>query len=199
MTFPPKPTTYHHTKIHTGRQTSDNKGSDLGFQIHEAEPQMIMTLEDAAKGATPYVVFDDSRAKSSFRPRRPSRVSSPSSPGENPGSPPPPPGALSAASLAAMRATRDITPLADMTCDLRTLNMHLALRVREILACAEEMWRFVLAYQERYLDADATVRGRARRAFHEDLAQLHRGEFDEMLVRFRLCVALSFVFSSTLR
>ncbi|KIP04682.1 hypothetical protein PHLGIDRAFT_36807 [Phlebiopsis gigantea 11061_1 CR5-6] len=191
MTFPPRPASYHHSKMPTAQQSPTQKLSVLGFPVQEVEPQMIMTLEDAAKGATPYVMFDDSRAKPSFRPRRPSRVSSPASPGDDPGYPShlSLPRALSAASLAAMHAARDITPLAAMTCDLRTLNMHLALRVREILACAEEMWRFVLAYQERHIGADATVRGRgaaARRAFDEDLAQLHREEFDEMLVRFRL-------------
>lgn len=76
--------------------------------------------------------------------------------------------------------------------------MQLHLPVQEVLACAEEMWRFVLGYQEKHLDASAPgsaqelghgngrSRGRKNRELHEDLMQLHRREFDAMLTRYRL-------------
>ncbi|KAJ3932321.1 MAG: hypothetical protein NXY57DRAFT_894439 [Lentinula lateritia] len=39
-------------------------------------------------------------------------------------------------------------PNTTMNIDLRSLNLHLALRVTEILACSETMWEWVLDYQE---------------------------------------------------
>lgn len=100
--------------------------------------------------------------------------------------------------LAEARASHDLVPLWDMICDLRTLNLHLAVRVQDILGCAEEMWRWVLDYQETHpartdpSDEDtirgggARMRGRAYRPYHDDLVNLRREEFDQMLMRFRL-------------
>jgi hypothetical protein len=49
--------------------------------------------------------------------------------------------------LSAMVSSR--LPNPTMNFDLRTLNLHLALRMSEILACAEAMWEWVLEYQKK--------------------------------------------------
>jgi len=38
-------------------------------------------------------------------------------------------------------------PNATMNIDVRTLNLHLALRAKEVIACSEPMWEWVLEYQ----------------------------------------------------
>ncbi|KAK0210837.1 hypothetical protein DFS33DRAFT_1406259, partial [Desarmillaria ectypa] len=89
--------------------------------------------------------------------------------------------------------------------DLRTLNLHLALRTAEILGCSEAMWEWVLEYQReacrKRQDSDATSKKRSRsvdairhlreatvkqdpndpKAMIEDMT---REEFEALLVRF---------------
>lgn len=171
-------------KSYAAEQTPHVKGWDNDVVLRDSEPRMVMTLEEAAMGGTPYVTFDVNRAKPAFRPHRSSIASTTSVSGS------PPDDAISL-----MRSNHDLVPLQEMTCDVRTLNMHLALRVQEILACAEEMWRFVVDYQEKNLGTyspppqpthRAHVRSRSHRPFHEDLLRLRREDFDGMLTRFRL-------------
>ena len=63
--------------------------------------------------------------------------------------------------------------------DLRTLNLHLAVRVKEIVACAEAMWEWVCEFQ---------MRGREREmgGVYAKIMELKREGFDELLVRFEL-------------
>lgn len=45
------------------------------------------------------------------------------------------------------RRTQSRLPNQTLHIDLRTLNLHLAIRAKEILACSESMWEWVLEYQ----------------------------------------------------
>lgn len=86
--------------------------------------------------------------------------------------------------------------------DARTLNLHLSLRVQEVLACAEAMWDFVEAYQEKaglpqgsrapsVTSSDSSTPSRpahhtSRNPKWKDLLALRRWGFDAMLRRFKL-------------
>jgi hypothetical protein len=66
--------------------------------------------------------------------------------------------------------------------DLRSLNLHLALRVKEIVACAEAMWEWVSEFQ---------MRGPRKGKEKEDgvyavILELTRARFDELVLRFEL-------------
>ncbi|KAF7365119.1 Methyltransf-25 domain-containing protein [Mycena venus] len=101
--------------------------------------------------------------------------------------------------------------------DIRTLNMHLALRVAEIVACTESMWEWVVSYQ-----ASSRVPGRPRAgslaselpprasrvvvrpdpatdAFKTAVLELNREDFDALLVRFELDMRDHMAIGSTLR
>ena len=86
-----------------------------------------------------------------------------------------------------------------MQFDLRTLNIHLALRVQEILACSETMWAWVLGRQASYAEHEGQRRPRSdsktslkpKGALEEELVTLSRQEFDLLLDYFELCVRLS--------
>ncbi|KAH8104809.1 hypothetical protein BXZ70DRAFT_618872 [Cristinia sonorae] len=84
--------------------------------------------------------------------------------------------------------------------DLGLLNLHLLLRVEEILGCAEAMWDFVLDYQQlhgprrlsftrpmtkpRQLVHTKISRLRAEESMHQTLLNLTRQGFDTLLSRF---------------
>ncbi|KAJ6508674.1 hypothetical protein C8R45DRAFT_1069337 [Mycena sanguinolenta] len=101
--------------------------------------------------------------------------------------------------------------------DVRTLNMHLLMRVAEIMACSESMWEWVVSYQ-----ASSRVGGRARAgslaseapprasriivrpdperdAFKSAVLDLTREDFDNLLVRFELDMRDHIAIGSTLR
>lgn len=62
--------------------------------------------------------------------------------------------------------------------DLKFLNLHLALRVKEIVACAEAMWEWVREFQ---------TRGTGRKdGAYAKIMGLTRLQFDELLLRFEL-------------
>ena len=54
--------------------------------------------------------------------------------------------ALSRGTSSAKRMSR--LPTTTLNIDVRTLNLHLALRTKEILACSESMWEWVEAFQK---------------------------------------------------
>ncbi|KAJ7259535.1 hypothetical protein B0H12DRAFT_1108563 [Mycena haematopus] len=101
--------------------------------------------------------------------------------------------------------------------DIGTLNMHLALRVAEIVACAESMWEWVVAYQTSSrvggrpragsLASEAPPRASRiivrhdpeRDAFKSAVLDLTREGFDELLVRFELDMRDHIAIGSTLR
>ncbi|KAH9841838.1 uncharacterized protein C8Q71DRAFT_350714 [Rhodofomes roseus] len=103
---------------------------------------------------------------------------------------------------------KDRLPITAIKFDARTLNLHLSLRVQEVLACAEAMWEFVESYQERAgLDpperkapsvvssltgSDPTgakpprpVRKTTRNPNWRELLSLRRSGFDALLMRFK--------------
>ena len=51
-------------------------------------------------------------------------------------------------SVAGKRVSR--LPTTALNIDLRTLNLHLELRAKEIIACSESMWEWVKEFQRRY-------------------------------------------------
>ncbi|KAG2129146.1 hypothetical protein DEU56DRAFT_500407 [Suillus clintonianus] len=61
--------------------------------------------------------------------------------------------------------------------DLKYLNLHLALRVKEIVACAEAMWEWVSDFQ---------TRGGRKDGIYAKIMGLTRSQFDELLLRFEL-------------
>jgi len=87
--------------------------------------------------------------------------------------------------------------------DLRTLNLHLAIRTIEILSCAEAMWEWVLEFQAaksktkeksqlRGGSADGSSStlegGQPVDPIKATIAELTRAEFDGLLTQFNLCV-----------
>ena len=101
----------------------------------------------------------------------------------------------------------DKLPITAVKFDARTLNLHLSLRVWEVLACAEAMWDFVEACQERAClsqpqdgrapsmtsGSDGASSKPSRPAHHatrnpkrKEVLALRRSEFDAMLRRFKL-------------
>lgn len=194
FTFPPRPAGYD-----TLRSKRQSRSLDLRTTLHSDLNLLPMSLEEVSRGMSPYLCFDYTRMGSTPRPRRPSHVNGGRSSGRNSRNHSADGPRTATADFLGVEElpSHDLVALADMHFDPRSLNMHLALRVQEVLACAEEMWRFVVGYQEKYLSAydelgEGTWRGltRARQAFHEDLIGLHRKDFDDMLTRFRLYVRL---------
>lgn len=84
-----------------------------------------------------------------------------------------------AISIQRQTQTRARLPNPALDVDLRSLNLHLALRVKEIVACAEAMWEWVCEFQ---------MRGGKREegAAYAKIMGLTRSQFDELLLRFEL-------------
>lgn len=93
------------------------------------------------------------------------------------------------------------SPKKTLEVDLKSLHMHLSLRVVETLACAEAMWEWVLAEQERYAESTKRQQNRSEsrapaydeRNEEEDLQMMairmmSREDFDYCLSRFEMCV-----------
>ncbi|THH01105.1 hypothetical protein EW145_g6973 [Phellinidium pouzarii] len=81
--------------------------------------------------------------------------------------------------------------------DLKCLHMHLAVRVAEVLACAEAMWEWVASEQERYTIEQEEERSRGefrgRRAIQKPkdvvmsaIRKMSRSDFDSCLSRFEM-------------
>ncbi|CCM01546.1 uncharacterized protein FIBRA_03604 [Fibroporia radiculosa] len=92
-----------------------------------------------------------------------------------------------------------------MRFDIRTLNLHLSLRTKEILACAEAMWDYIVDFQRDcspQLADGLPVRGRFSRHYSDAVAaqlrpltpatlrtmvmNLTRPDFDALLLRYKL-------------
>lgn len=65
--------------------------------------------------------------------------------------------------------------------DLKFLNLHLTLRVKEIVACAEAMWEWVSEFQTRGIGRTNLTSG-----MNAKIMGLTRSQFDELLLRFEL-------------
>ncbi|KAJ7025328.1 hypothetical protein C8F04DRAFT_1128529 [Mycena alexandri] len=108
-------------------------------------------------------------------------------------------------------------PNATFNIDVRSLNMHLALRTAEIIACAESMWEWVVSYQS----SERVAGGRPRAGslasesvphssrivapnpskdgFKSAVLDLTREDFDSLLVWFELDMRDNMAIGSTLR
>lgn len=202
----------------------------------DTEDTRWITMRNLVKSDSPYVSLDGSRA-SALSPAVKASSSVPISqtkvPGLTPGpepsgepsehSPigpetPTPASVLSARALTATRKKNQL-PNTTFNMDVRTLNLHLSLRVSEILACSESMWEWVLEYQKEVraqkaeMAAKRAQRSRsgslenaqARRSLFASLngstvtaessqknsiVEMTREDFDELLSRFEMCVYL---------
>ncbi|KAF9221663.1 hypothetical protein BS17DRAFT_710961 [Gyrodon lividus] len=161
-------------------------------QFHSGEgTDSILSLRDLLLGRSPYATLDDARLtafppawKASGNFGSTSDVSTQTlvDEGEPPASPSPVQ-TWSTDTATASSQTLSSSPIPNPTLeiDLRTLNLHLTLRVKEILACAEAMWDWVVDFQ-------AKMKGFERKSTEEYavIGKLTRAEFDDMLVRFDL-------------
>jgi hypothetical protein len=95
-----------------------------------------LSMRGLIKGASPYVLLDGTHTAA----YSPSAIASHSA-ASNPTS--------GQSSISRAKSNRIRLPNSSLNFDLRTLNIHLALRATEILACAEAMWDWVTEYQER--------------------------------------------------
>ncbi|EGN98297.1 hypothetical protein SERLA73DRAFT_169293 [Serpula lacrymans var. lacrymans S7.3] len=94
-------------------------------------------------------------------------------------------------------------PNAMLEVDLRSLNLHLMMRVKEILACAEAMWEWIVDYQEHLRSGSVTSqRAQGLGATGGDgvsktdtggqdpikaaIAGMTRSDFDDLLIQFEM-------------
>jgi hypothetical protein len=100
--------------------------------------------------------------------------------------------------------------------DLQSLNLHLSIRVTEILACAEAMWEWVCNFQDlqqphrgqqshTHMYRDYSMMRNVHSGekagthrFSNELIGLSRAEFDVLLTRFELCVCFFYLVSHCL-
>ncbi|CAK5284078.1 unnamed protein product [Mycena citricolor] len=113
-------------------------------------------------------------------------------------------------------------PNSTLNIDVQSLNMHLGLRMAEVLACSESMWEWILSYQVGVRRDRAAGRPRTgslaseiggRRssrlplvvsdpetaAFKNDVLDLTREDFDALLVRFEMDMKEQMALGSVLR
>ncbi|KAJ7927980.1 hypothetical protein B0H13DRAFT_1968850 [Mycena leptocephala] len=191
-----------------------------------------VNTRDLIKRESRYVTLDDARMsayspsnRSSFPAMAPVRAPAMSS-GRTPSGLPAvdPPDALNVGDDVHPTPTpggkpgRNRLPNSTLNIDVRSLNMHLALRTAEIIACAESMWEWVLSYQ---VSSRAAGRPRAGSlaselpprtsrmiplhhdpvmdAFKKAVIELNREDFDSLLVKFELDMRDHMAVGSTLR
>ncbi|KAG5652892.1 hypothetical protein H0H81_003256 [Sphagnurus paluster] len=94
-------------------------------EVHISEDNRYVDVRALMRHSSPYITLDEARAS----------ALSPSTKSMFPG--------ISSAKL----QRGSFLPNTTMNLDLKTLNLHLALRASEILACSESMWEWVLEYQ----------------------------------------------------
>jgi hypothetical protein len=109
-----------------------------------SENHRWLSMQALLRNQSPYVTLDESRTFGYSPSRKAAFPVKVVKEGSNPG----------------LKRTSRL-PNTTLNIDLRTLNLHLALRAREVIACSESMWEWVLEYQ-----ADALVQrdGRNRSA-----------------------------------
>ncbi|KAF5382754.1 hypothetical protein D9615_002895 [Tricholomella constricta] len=168
----------------------------VSSQSYEEEPAPIsednryINVRGLLHNSSPYITLDESRAS----------ALSPSTKSMFPG-------------LSSAKVQRgSFLPNTTMNLDLKTLNLHLALRAAEILACSESMWEWVLGYQTKakarraarttvrsYRSGSGSIDLPPRRSitsvsssrdsadpFKNSILDLTRDDFDSLLCRFEL-------------
>jgi len=96
-----------------------------------SENHRWLSMQALLLNQSPYVTLDESRTFGYSPPRKVAFPVKVIKEGSNP---------------AFRRASR--LPNTTLNIDLRTLNLHLALRAKEVIACSESMWEWVLEYQD---------------------------------------------------
>ncbi|KAJ4491492.1 hypothetical protein C8J55DRAFT_504342 [Lentinula edodes] len=161
----------------SSRLTSSPTPSSARTAYFEGLPDHWINMRQIVKRESPYVIYDGSRLSALSPSTRASILSSsikqPTSSSLAPSTASARTGSMKEEDSAAAdrsyseidppRGTHDMfsprphnpdhdvrfrLPNTTMNIDLRSLNLHLALRVTEILACSETMWEWVLDYQE---------------------------------------------------
>lgn len=80
-------------------------------------------------------------------------------------------------------------PTSTLNIDLRTLNLHLALRAQEILACSESMWEWVVEFQrtsETSVPSLTAPNNWASDVTRCTILEMTRDDFDHLLNNFAL-------------
>ncbi|KAI5989071.1 hypothetical protein EDD15DRAFT_2171973, partial [Pisolithus albus] len=121
--------------------------------------RVILSTADLVQGKSPYAGVDDAQFAAAISPGK---------------------GSTPSAREARRSGMATMNGLM-MDVDLRTLNLHLAIRVKEILGCAEAMWDWVVDYQTKTKEGKREPRGA-----YIAISELSRTEFDELLAKFEL-------------
>jgi hypothetical protein len=216
---PPAPTTRPRAP---SMQTLRHYGSaETNFPSRRVADERCLSARDVVAGASPYVTLDGAGV-SAFSPSHRASLPSPMRPAF-------PPSVIVSAKEKSNRNSgveagevaqggrfrvpvMQQLPNPTMNFDLRTLNLHLAVRTTEVLACAEAMWEWVLDYQRVWRERLRArgrsgsvdgLGGRARRTgvsggvpgtvaappadtVLDAIAELNRADFDGLLSKFDL-------------
>lgn len=167
-------------------RTHSRRGS-MAEPSSPVEP--LLSLPNLLNKASQFVTLDDRRFNA-FSPS--ARASFPLPQGGTSGGPQSPP----QSPTGDMRLNR--LPNARLDIEVSSLNIHLSLRVHEVMACAEAMWDFVKEYQQLYASRavlngvpQLLARGSKRmqmapEPIHTSLVQMSRIDFNALLSHFEL-------------
>lgn len=159
-TFPPMPVKSSDTSSVQRDANSDDsdleeEGSPNRSQSHRAgnssgpEPRSIhnvdgqLSMQSILLRTSPYVTLDEARSPA-YSPSAVSPIKK-----NNDGN------------LEYNRRIKSRLPNQTLHIDLRTLNLHLAIRAKEVLACSESMWEWVLEYQAKVQAQEKLARPRS--------------------------------------
>ncbi|KAG5648352.1 hypothetical protein DXG03_004924 [Asterophora parasitica] len=180
-------------KKRTSRRVSSQSFDELETPI--SEDNRYIDVRGLIHHASPYITLDETRAS----------ALSPSTKSVFPG-------------LSSAKLQSSFLPNTTMHLDLKTLNLHLALRAAEVLACSESMWEWVLDYQAAAKARRANRTTRSYRSgsgsidlpprpsitsvssskdstdsFKNSIVELTRDDFDGLLLKFEMYVLLALV------
>ncbi|KAG6330823.1 hypothetical protein ID866_8266 [Astraeus odoratus] len=125
----------------------------------------LLSVGDLAVGTSRYASFDDAPFTAAIPPAMVTDTASA--------------GSTTALTGARARMATWGLPNGTFEVDLRTLDVHLGLRAKEVLGCAEAMWDWVVDYQTKTQGGDREPRG-----VYALISELSRAEFDDLLAKF---------------
>lgn len=193
------------------------------FDDQDPDQKRFLSIRGLIQGSSPYVSLDDTRI-SAFSPSSKMTFTIPKNPAHLNGSPdgegvktptgeglPPSqnPGGMAIARAAALSARKNRLPNTTIRLDLRTLNLHLGLRVAEVMGCSESMWEWIQDVQRERREERAAKAQRARSgsgsinvlanarargmsvssatsSFRKQIYEMSREEFDGLLFNFEM-------------
>jgi len=135
----------------------------------------LLSLSDLMAGTSPYASFDDAQFTAAMPPARRMSCDAPASPQS---------GTTMTTALLRRQVGKKLMwglPNETLDVDLRALNVHLGIRVKEVLGCAEAMWDWVVDYHLKARGGEREPRG-----VYALISQLSRAEFDDLLAKFEL-------------